>query len=216
MIVFLGDIHGDMRGITRTVPFLNAEDVVIQVGDFGFDKRTATEWEPMPFSVYAIDGNHEDFRVVGHQTAVTEIAEGLHYVPRGTVLTIQGFTMAFLGGGASIDKAWREEGHTWFPQEEITDEDATKTIDAINAMGGVDILVTHTPGKRFINNWFTPLQLSQWNLPSDWVDHSARRVDQVLESCSIGLHICGHMHRSVYDGKTRCLNIAEPWVLPAS
>jgi hypothetical protein len=213
MIVFLGDIHGDFAPLRQIAPFLGEDDIVIQVGDFGFYPGFRATWpNDFKFTTYAIDGNHEDFRIVGHQTEVTEMANNLFYVPRGTVLTSKGVKIGFLGGGSSTDKADRTPGKDWFRKEIITEEQVMRLCDNVRAAGGVNYLVTHTPGKSFIKTWFPKLDLAAYDLPPDWVDISAEMVDAVLATVDFGQHICGHMHRTVYDGKTRCLGVGEWYV----
>jgi Icc-related predicted phosphoesterase len=213
MLVFVGDLHGNFAAIERLRPFLGPEDIVVQVGDFGFYPRTLGYWQETPFKVYAIDGNHEDFRMVNPDGVVTEVRPNLYYVPRGTVLELAGKKLAFLGGGASIDKAWRTAGVDWFPEEVITPSQVNRLQENMVDAGVVDYLVTHTPGKTFIKNWFPPLNLQEWNLPANWVDVSANALDEVLRTTKFVHHICGHMHRGVYDGRTRCLNINEVYTI---
>jgi Icc-related predicted phosphoesterase len=226
MLVFVGDLHGNFAAIERLRPFLGPEDIVVQVGDFGFYAKPVVRagdfifpdtsllyWKTTPFKVYAIDGNHEDFRMVNPDGEVTEVRPNLYYVPRGTVLELAGKTLAFLGGGASIDKAWRTKGVDWFPEEVITPAQVARLQENMATAGVVDYLVTHTPGKTFIKNWFPPLNLQEWELPDNWTDPSAEQVDEVLRTTKFVHHICGHMHRGVYDGRTRCLNIDEVYTV---
>lgn len=213
MLVFVGDMHGTYAAIDRLRPFLGPDDIVVQVGDFGFYEGSLRYWKETPFKVYAIDGNHEDYRIINPDGEVTEVRRNLYYVPRGAVLELAGRSMAFLGGGASIDKHWRKEGVDWFPQEEITESQVARLQEAMTKVGTVDFLVTHTPGKRFIKNWFPPLNLQEWNLPQDWRDPSAELVDELVMAKQFRMHLCGHMHRSVWDGTTRCLDINEIYTI---
>jgi hypothetical protein len=190
--------------------YLSEDDIVIQVGDFGFYDSRLLYWPEngFKFQTYAIDGNHEDFRLLRGIRTPTEIRSRLTYVPRGVVLELVGKRVGFLGGGASIDKAYRKEGISWFADEVITDVDVETLIRNVGDTP-LDYLVTHTPSTRFISTWFPPLDFSDWGIPPDWVDVSALRVGNVLETVKFGVHFCGHMHRSIWDGRTRCLDIAE-------
>ena len=66
------------------------------------------------------------------------MAPNLVFVPRGTVLELDGRRIAFLGGGNSIiDRAVRRNGVDWWPEEQVTLADVARFADA----GTVDILV---------------------------------------------------------------------------
>jgi predicted phosphodiesterase len=214
MIIFMGDLHGDYTKLQALNVVLDVRDTVIQVGDFGFYDRSLLYWKPLKFPVYAIDGNHENFNLLRGITTTKEIRDGLYYVPRGTVLEIEGVRIGCMGGGASIDKAYRRVGVDWFPDEVVTTEQVDQFIRANPS--GVDVLVTHTPGSRTITGHFTPLNKRYWGLPDNWVDESAINIQRLVDTMPHEKHFCGHMHRSVIDGKTRILDIEEVLVYTPS
>jgi predicted phosphodiesterase len=162
--LFLGDTHGDVDFLERVIEVAQAESAeIIQLGDWGY-------WWPggsqpmsgMPANYIAnllldsdvtmrfIDGNH-DWHPKLQGLLSTEpgggciIAPGLIYQPRGSTLEDEdGTRFLFCGGAPSIDKAARREGYSWWPEEEITDDEHAK---AMMANGPIHVLVTHdAPG----------------------------------------------------------------------
>ena len=223
MIGIVGDLHASVNEIclahNRAV---NRGCVaVIQVGDFGFYPTVLEKLKvgllESPFTIpfYAIDGNHEDYRIVNtYATDVpTEVLPNLFYVPRGCVLDIDGRRIAFMGGAASVDKAWRlreaayHGGVHWFPEEQIQDEEMAR-LDGVDS---VDMLITHTPPHCTVVAHFPPHNLLYWGLPIDWTDPSAFKVQALWERLGKPMLYCGHFHKSVTDqmGKVRILNIGE-------
>ena len=155
-ILVVGDTHG--HGAEWFKIFHRAAkyevDAILQVGDFGY-------WEPSDDSkkylkhvsrkatyegrpVYWVDGNHEQFDQLWNgqygespdNPPFWRIRENLFYIPRGANWTWGGTTFGAMGGGVSIDRDWRTPGHSWFPQEFVTDEE-------IERIEPCDIVVAH-------------------------------------------------------------------------
>lgn len=213
MIYVVGDLHGDLMRLATLKKHLTQDDTVIQVGDFGFYPEVIKEWkslfEDYPCRILAVDGNHEDFNYIAtFEEGIHNVVGNLFYVPRGSVLDIEGKLFGFLGGGESIDKAYRVENVSWWKQETITDEDVVKLIDNVNYRV-LDYLIAHSAPTFTINAHFGPLNLRDWGLPGDWTDVSAQQISRAVHTLSPRNFICGHMHRSVIDGNIRILDINE-------
>lgn len=210
MIAFLGDIHGDVRVLSRA--YLTAQELgceaLIQVGDFGWCAAMEKALREAPWlgdmPVYAIDGNHEDFDWMdglrlNSRPAPWRVGRSVYHVGRGDLLEIGGIRIGFMGGAGSIDKKWRVSddkisGHkSWFWQEEITDEQLARA----DAWGQVDLLVTHTPPRSIINAYFDPRQKLMFDVPITWQDESSGKIDQLWERLGYPPIICGHMHAPV-------------------
>jgi len=189
MITFIGDVHAHWPILCEAVlPKIPEDHVVIQVGDIGI---WPSVWDSisLPRKVYFIDGNHEYFPYLNGISKVTEIRPNLFYVPRGTVMELDGRQIGFLGGAESIDKAWRTPGYDWFPEESI------RYSDMIKLSGKkVDILVAHTPPK-FIVEITT-------NIPNPprWINSSAAAVEAAWELLGRPIIVSGHMHRNFKYG----------------
>lgn len=137
-ILVLGDTHGNSSWVNRVLKraeYLGC-DTVIQVGDFGLWEHmdrgeflsVVSKWsKKRGIEFYWIDGNHENFDMLFDKYKSDEqfwrIRDNLYYIPRGTVWEWEGFTFAGMGGAVSIDRDQRIEGHSWWRQEQIRNED---------------------------------------------------------------------------------------------
>lgn len=213
MIYIVGDLHGNFMCLATLKEHLTPEDTVIQVGDFGFYPETIKEWmhlfEEYPCRILAIDGNHEDFNYLDtFDGELPEIAPNLFRVSRGTVMEIEGKLFGFLGGGESVDKAFRKENVSWWKQERVTDKDLQKLIENVNYRT-LDFLITHVPPKFVVTAEFGPFDLEYWQLPNNWVDISSEQISKIYHTLQPRNLLCGHMHRSVIHGNIRIVDINE-------
>lgn len=107
----IGDIHGDYGAYQQIIDGCESS---IQVGDFGIgfinDGFERTE------SHRFIRGNHDD---------PGKCKDNKHWIPDGT--SHAGFFC--VGGGFSIDRAWRIEGKSWWPDEELSQKEMYKILD---------------------------------------------------------------------------------------
>lgn len=221
MIIFVGDTHGSLLPFRKLQEFVTTEDVVIQVGDFWASKMILQTWNKkfskFPCGVFYIDGNHEPFGQMAKwsKTEITEVAKGLHYIPRGTVHTFQGKTLAFLGGGESIDKASRTMGWDWWPEESINSHDVARLYKNVGDQK-LDGFITHCPPTSVVKANYPPLLTKGWGLPDGWQDQSAAWVEESYRLLRPNLKpdsVCvyGHMHKSVTFHNFRGLAIGEAW-----
>lgn len=219
MIIFIGDTHGDFTWFPKIMKDVPEDATVIQVGDFGFwpgyyKDAWHNAWKRIGRKnpIYVIDGNHEYHPMFAGITKPTEFWKGAIFIPRGTVLELdhtEGMKrIGFMGGASSIDKAYRQFGINWFPEECITNGEMMR----MNNIDSVDILVTHTPPHSVIQKNFDSRTLIDFGLSPSWVDPSAVAIDQLWDKLGNPPLICGHMHKSVVDGKCRILDINEVWM----
>ena len=144
-IYITGDTHGDIdihkltAGRWPEGRQLTKDDILIIAGDFGlvfspYKDETERYWldwlDECPWTTLFIDGNHENFDRLyklpceeryGGPVGVVRPSV-LHLRQRGHVYTIAGKRFWCFGGATSIDKAYRTEGRSWWPQEEPTAE----------------------------------------------------------------------------------------------
>lgn len=156
-IWLLGDTHGSGHWVNNVQQraFDAGADCIFQLGDFGvWHGRRGKEFLDMvsnyaedagvPF--YFLDGNHEDFVRLNdlvrkgevNEDGHIEIRSNLFYSPRGHKWEWSGKTFMSMGGAISIDKDRRVFGKSWWPEEEITDEQVAKVEE-----GKVDVLLSH-------------------------------------------------------------------------
>ena len=195
MTLFIGDVHG-------LFPFyeniIRGRKDTIQLGDMGvgFPDGGYPDWDMMREGNHRfIRGNHDNPRVCFTHTQC---------IKDGTVEE----DMMFIGGAVSIDKAYRREGYSWWPEEEMSVEKGYELLDKYNT-AKPRIMVTHE----------CPESISYYLL----VAMSARKLDfpsvtrQVFESMfhyhKPKLWIFAHWHFSfdrVIDGcRFICLNELE-------
>lgn len=196
--LFVGDLHGDLKAALYAIKLahsLRAE--IIQVGDWGFlwsggiDKTLELSTMLVDANVHMrfIDGNHDIIPVL-KQFAPGDfnVAEGLTYQPRGSLhIDEDGTRFVFLGGAPSIDKDDRAPGRDWWPEEEITVEEAWLAQSHERA----DVLVTHdAPG---LPPYSKPLP-SMWEF-TEKADRSRSIIASVCEGLRPKLLVHGHYHR---------------------
>ena len=164
MIYVTGDTHGDwnrfLRDILPCAAGWGAGDTLIVCGDFGFvfyPEQTASEAEALrmmselPFTVAFCDGNHENFpRLYAYPEAtwqggrVHRLADNIVHLMRGECYTVEGKRILAMGGGTSIDRAFRREGISWWPQEMPSATEYShcrKTIASVKRE--VDYIISH-------------------------------------------------------------------------
>lgn len=158
--LIVGDMHGNLFAWERTIlPAYKKShaDIIIQVGDFGYGwafnenredvylLRLDELLEEAGAEALWLDGNHENFSqlaTVGafpNRTEPTRTSRHTTYLPRGFVWEWSGIRCMSLGGAYSIDKPYRKSYISWWPEEELTDEDVSRAMLA----GHVDVLFAH-------------------------------------------------------------------------
>ena len=199
MIAFIGDVHRSfdrLAGVVSELP--PSVGVAIQVGDLGLhgdDLKPAGRGVPsLARKVYYVTGNHDHEPSYRGIATPTEMAPNLIYVPRGTVLELDGRRIAFLGGGDSvIDLPYRQRDVDWWPEERVTEADIARFYD----VGRVDLLVTHTP-PSFVYHFFGLKP-----------DPSSLAVGQAWQILGRPRVVCGHLHMARAVGCVRVLGALE-------
>lgn len=208
MIRIFGDVHAKVGEFANMVNSAPKDYEIVQVGDLGIWPFIREEFEshdgfaPPDTSfdrlVYFIDGNHEHFPMLWEQGRYvqTEIFPNLVYVPRGTVMELDGRNVLFLGGGESPDMEWRTEGINWFREETLTYEDVMR-IEAIE--GDVDMMITHVPPFHVMYHIFGGDAPAEWN-------YTSKLVEAVWENLGKPDLYCGHLHENRKIGNVTILN----------
>lgn len=178
MIYIRGDTHGELSCFTdEKMPGQSAwtkDDKLIITGDFGFvfrgEKNNLPERNNLdalarkPYEILFVDGNHENFdlletypEVQRYGAPVRQLRPNIFWLRRGCVYTIEGKTFFTMGGGYSLDKAFRMEYQArggepiWFEQEMPSPTEYRRAIDTLRAHGmAVDYILTHTAPRLII------------------------------------------------------------------
>lgn len=135
--IIAGDTHGTLD-IGKVVQFFyghegeyTSDDYLIICGDVGVcGFLTSDEAEVrnilrnLPVTTLFVDGNHENFEQLNSYNVdmwnggkVHFIESNIIHLMRGQVFEIDGTRFFTFGGAYSIDKMYRTEGVSWFPEE---------------------------------------------------------------------------------------------------
>lgn len=207
------DIHKLSNSSFKISKELNRNDVLIIAGDVGLvwsygkaakgKEKYWREWfSNKPYTVFCVTGNHEAFPLIEEFPIVNfcggkarKISNNIYYEIRGEVYKFSNKNFLSIGGADSIDKEWRIEGKSWWPQEQIQLEDIDRAIKNIKKYNyRIDYILSHTPGSEFTKYLgFSP-------------SVSDNRLDLIIEDIFPDVkHYCGHMHVDKSYFNHRCL-----------
>lgn len=177
MTVFItGDLHGDFNDI-QAVPercSIGKGDLLLVTGDFGLPwynslyikgwrkDREILDWlSEQPYTVAFTDGNHENFDNLYAMPMeerwggkVHRINDKVFHLCRGEIFDFTGDgTKTFVFGGAtSVDKEWRTEGESWWPEENASQTEKDYGLLSLEAVNwDVDYVITHTAPEQFLS-----------------------------------------------------------------
>ena len=129
------------------------------------------------------------------RTVPVEDTGRVRWVPRGSLFELAGLRILCCGGAPSIDPELRVPGQSWWPEEEITDDDVTCSC----AVGRVDVLVTHDASELVA----IPGIVDRW-APGEASRH---RVERIRAATTPRWAFSGHYHKRlstvVDDGRSQ-------------
>lgn len=146
---------------------------------------------------YWLPGNHENYDALdalvdtldAQPDGTYEIEPSVFYVPRGTVLTLDGVRFLCCGGATSVDKKMRIPFVSWWEQEAITDEDVATCADA----GTADVLLSHDfpwecniVDRHLDDFWGVEAQIN--------TEASRKRISQIAVNAGVRRIFHGHLH----------------------
>lgn len=133
IVRYFGDIHGNLDWYARRLA--ECPHPTVQVGDYGigFVKNTiARRFDPTRHRF--IRGNHDN-------PAKCTVQE--NWIADGTVeTTATGNKIMYIGGASSIDRAYRIEGVSWWPDEQCSVQQLNDFVD-LYIQTKPDIMITH-------------------------------------------------------------------------
>jgi Icc-related predicted phosphoesterase len=216
---FAGDWHGNHTWARKVLKNFAEENVslIYHVGDFGlwpgaegkfYLQKVHATAEENNQNLFIVLGNHEDYdRVAQMQTddegwLFLKNYPRFRFAPRGhTWVAENGTRMAALGGAASVDKAFRVEGKTWWGQEEITEADCEQLVANVQKENWekVDVMVTHDApagltrkGMQPKPHWLTP-EIEHYS----WTQRV--RLREALDQVQPRWLVHGHWHEWFRD-----------------
>ena len=217
MIFITGDLHGNIdKSKLNTQSFpqqkeLTKDDFVIIAGDFGgiWDESRSENWllrwlEKKRFTTLFVDGNHENFDLLNNYPVTTwnggkvhEIRPGILHLMRGQVFQIEGMKFFTFGGADSIDKHYRKEGVSWWPQERPAEEEFDEGMNNLAKHNySVDYIITHT----------APLNIAeQLTVCTSFLDPTTIMLSVFQEKISFKRWYFGHFHQDTTLGNYTAL-----------
>jgi Icc-related predicted phosphoesterase len=191
MSKFIGDVHGKFDAYEKLI---RENDNTIQVGDMGVGFRSWPhgEWRANPphdkmvaSNSLFIRGNHDNPHVCRRHSQC---------IQDGHFTKLDGRTTMFIGGGLSIDKDYRIEDFSWWPEEQLSQPEMNRIADIYEKVKP-EIMVTHEcpitatvniPHSHHFDDHSRTSQFLQslWNYhkPKIWVHgHHHVSVDHVIE-----------------------------------
>jgi hypothetical protein len=225
MIACIGDVHRSFNELEQIVADLpESVSHIVQLGDLQVwpmhGMPPGTHDLNLPRPMFFIDGNWDYFPWLrGHREPV-EIMPNLTYVPRGTILELDGRRVAFLGGAESISDYRRTRGINWWPDEEgVRDEDLERFPEE-----PVDLLLTHSPPASVVQRIFRdnappPMLSGTPSLMDAFINEdpspapSAFKVQAARARLGNPTVVSGHLHRSAHFADAHVLGMLEVLLL---
>lgn len=215
MIFITGDTHFDIdikkiidwkKGKYRNI---SKDDYLIVSGDFGLiwftqkndvEKRITNFWDHQEFTTLFIPGNHENYdRLLSDEfpevemfgNKVKQISKSIFMLNRGEVYTIENKKFFTMGGGYSIDKAFRTPHVSWWEQELPSTVEYLKALDNLKKVNNeVDFIISHSCS----NITFEKFYREFWLLEKKEGEESLRAFFDQVEDIKFKKWYFGHFH----------------------
>ena len=197
----LGDIHGDVASVRRIMARHPAVPFWLCVGDVA---DAQGHYESFPAPLYWIKGNNENFDAI----ASGALPPGLHYLPNGTVITIEGLRIAGLGGTFAptmYDRAAADLPHPKKATAKATEladrrrHFVREEVDACKRFTDLDVFLSHEAPR--------PFRVHRG------IDAGKTPINEVLSAARPRLHLFGHHHRfselDVQGVRSVCLDLVS-------
>jgi predicted phosphodiesterase len=206
----LGDIHGDFASVRRIMerhrpgggrPQAVEVPFWVCVGDVADDEG---RYEPFSAPLYWIKGNNENFDAI----ASGDLPPGLHYLPNGTAIEIDGLRVAALGGTFAPTMYDRPAADLPHPKKssaratELADRRrhfVREEVEACKVLRDVDVFLSHEAPR--------PFRVTRG------IDAGKTPINEVLAAMRPRLHLFGHHHRfselTVKDVRSLCLDLVS-------
>lgn len=195
-VLILGDVHGcwgDLNIVmARALKLVPDIDYFVQVGDFGYAWPGSkpftflkTFWEgsdlkkakSIPF--LWLDGNHENHNQLDLDGGAYQ--PDMIYQPRGSVVNFGEAKAMFFGGASSIDKEYRIQDKSWWPQESIQYGQVMKALESDESF---DMIFSHE----------FPLSFPYGSYKKEFGRGDKQALDAIREKFKPKFWVFGHHH----------------------
>ena len=223
MIFVTGDTHRmlDIKKLDiENFPeqrLLSRKDYLIITGDFGGvwtgnekDDKVLDLHESKNYTTLFIGGNHENYDALYAYPVeewmggkVHRIREHVIHLMNGQIFNIDGKKFFVMGGATSADRALRQTGITWWPQEEPSASEYKEALENLSkADFKVDVILSHTCPESVRRN-----MLKIYKGFIDYESGVEKFLDRVLLDTEYSCWYTGHIHidREFPDQKMRIL-----------
>jgi hypothetical protein len=198
-IYILGDVHGQFARLRENIDKYDLRDCyIICVGDLGIGFQHPAKGElsgcrtlntfflGRNIHFMSIRGNHDDPQYFNGPNRIE--LSNLRLLPDYHAETFNGERFLFVGGAVSIDRLYRVEGRSYWPNEVFVYDESKVTP--------CDVLITHSAppwigpfDKEGLSSWCEK-DKTLWDLCyRERVDH-----DKLIQACGAKRHYCGHFH----------------------
>jgi len=227
MAIFLtGDTHGDTDIHKLSVKRwpegiqLTKNDYLIILGDFGlvWDNTPQpseiywTWWlSNKPWTTLFVCGNHENHprlyaleQVDMFGSKVGKVSDSIFHLKRGHIYTIEDKKFFVMGGAQSIDKPYRTEGKSWWPEEIPSWSEMDFGLQNLEQnQYSVDYIIAHTAPSSIARMYLESLGLrTDYN---EKRDPTEKYLEHVCQSTQFKDFYCGHWHENKDFGKYHML-----------
>lgn len=205
MIYLVADIHGHIR-LERLKELLSSkriteQDYLIILGDAGIiwseteHKEVIDFYNSLPYTTLFLDGNHENFDLLGTYPVVNylggtvhKISDKISHLMRGEIYNIDGKTFFVFGGGFSLKKLTNSSPVNVWEQEMPSKAEylnGIKNLSKYNYM--VDYMLSHVAPKKMAWEMWIPLIDQEIELNN--------YLEEVREKTTYKKWFFGHHHK---------------------
>ena len=210
MIYLTGDTHGkfDRIGAFCDKMQTSRDDILIILGDAGINFHAGAldilrkEYlAKLPITLLCIHGNHErrpdslpcysEQEWHSGKVYVEERYPNILFAKDGEVYDLYGRKAIAIGGAYSIDKAWRIEGQSWWPDEQPSPAIKARVENALDQLNWrIDIVLSHTTPLKH-----EPVEVFLPGIDQSKVDKSTEEwLDSIEDRLEYSKWYCGHYH----------------------
>lgn len=223
MIVYTGDIHGDIYILTGFIQQyrLTEQDTIVVLGDAGLnyygndrgDAKRKHQLNRHGVTIFCIHGNHEmrpesiptyeekEWR--GGTVYVENDFPNLLFAKDGEMYDLDGRQSIVIGGAFSVDKYYRlAHDGPWFPDEQPS-QDTKNTVEnnLAKANWKVDQVLSHTCPTKYI-----PTEMFLPQVDQSTVDRSTEEwLNTIEDRLTYDRWFCGHWHTNKHIDKMHFL-----------